>query len=214
MENKIMNIIQFYMFTNELKNKIRSGWKAWNIKRQRVESVAEHIYGTAMLAIAIESEFDEQVDLQKILTIILIHEIEEIIIGDLTPFDKTTKEEKRKMGRQAVEKVFSTLTKKYKYIDLIEEFEEMKTKEAIFAKMCDKLEADIQCKIYCEENSLDIKDNKNEILLQDKRVKRLIENGACTVADLFIENDKRIYNTEFEKIANFIENNNILNNRR
>ena len=81
---------------------------------------------------------------------IVLHEIEEIKIGDLTPFDKITKEEKRELGKQAVEEVLNTLNKKVQYIELIEEFESMKTKESIFAKMCDKLEADIQCKLYCE----------------------------------------------------------------
>lgn len=44
---------------------------------------------------------------------------------------------------------------------LIEEFENMETKESIFAKMCDKLEADIQCKLYCEENCIDINKKEN-----------------------------------------------------
>lgn len=48
----------------------------------------------------------------------------------------------------------------------------MKTKESIFAKMCNKLEADMQYKIYCEENSLDINNKANQYLFKDARNKR------------------------------------------
>ncbi len=212
MENKIKNLLRFYLLATELKDKIRSGWKVWNIDRQRVESVAEHIYGTCILAISIDSQFELDIDLYKVIIMLVLHEIEEIKIGDLTPFDKVTKEEKRKIGRQAVEEVLSTLDKKVQYIELIEEFENMKTKESIVAKMCDKLEADIQCKLYCEEKSIDINKKENADLLKDSRIQKLLNNGEKTVADLFIENDRPIYTEKiFEEIANYIKGNDLLN---
>lgn len=207
---KIENLLKFYLLATELKDKIRSGWKVWNINRERVESIAEHIYGTCILAIGIDSEFDLNLDIYKVVMMLVLHEIEEVKIGDLTPFDNVTKEEKRKMGKEAVEEVLSTLTKKISYIDLIEEFEERKTRESIFAKMCDKLEADIQCKLYCEENSIDMNKNENAHLLTDSRVKKLIDKGAKTVADLYIENDRPIYTEEVvEHIADYIKENDL-----
>lgn len=212
MEKKIKNLLQFYLLATELKDKIRSGWKVWNIDRERVESVAEHIYGTCILAISIDSQFELDIDLYKVIIMLVLHEIEEIKIGDLTPFDKVTKEEKRKIGKQAVEEVLSTLDKKVQYIELIEEFENMKTNESIFAKMCDKLEADIQCKLYCEENCIDINKKENAYLLKDSRVQKLLQNGEKTVADLFVENDRPIYKEKvFEEIANYIKDNDLLN---
>ncbi len=214
-EQKIQNLIQFYLLATELKDKIRSGWKVWNIERERVESVAEHIYGTCILAIAIDSEFKLNVNLNKVIMMLVLHEIEEIKIGDLTPFDKVTKEEKRRIGKIAVEEVLSTLSDKIKYIELIEEYEEMKTKESIFCKMCDKLEADIQCKKYCEENSININNEKNTELLKDERIEKLIQKGAKSVADLFIENDRPLYTEKvFENIADFIKENDILKKRK
>ena len=211
---KIENILKFYLLVSQLKDKIRSGWKVWNIERDRVESVAEHIYGTCMLAIAIDSEFKLDIDIYKVVMILVIHEIEEIKIGDLTPFDKVTKEEKRNLGKKAVEEILASLTDKAKYIDLIEEFEKMETKEAKFAKMCDKLEANIQCKIYCEENCLDINKKENEYLLEDVRIQKLLKKGEKTIADLFIENDKPKYTEKvFEDIANYIKEKRLLKNK-
>lgn len=213
MENdKITKMLRFYLLATELKDLIRKGWKNWNIDRTRVESVAEHIYGTCILAMAIDSEFNLNIDVYKVVMMLVLHEIEEIKIGDLTPFDKVTKEEKRKLGKAAVEEILNNLNKKTEYIELIEEFENMQTEEAKFAKMCDKLEADIQCKIYCEENSLDINKKSNEDNLKNKRVQELLENGEKTIADLFIENDRIYYKEKiFEEIVDFVKKNNLLN---
>lgn len=210
--NKIERLIQFYLLATKLKDKIRSGWKTWNIDRERVESVAEHIYGTCILAIAIDSEFDLNIDIYKVVMMLVLHEIEEVKIGDLTPFDKITKEEKRIIGKQAVEEVLGPLTKGINYIELIEEFEKLETKESKFAKMCDKLEADIQAKIYCEEKSIEMYNDKNAHLLQDDRIKGLLAKGAKSVADLYIEYDRPVFTEEVvEHIADFIKDNNLLN---
>ena len=210
---KIQNIIHFYILASTLKDKIRSGWKVWHIERERVESVAEHIYGTCMLAIAIDSEYDFNIDLMKVIKMLVIHELEEIEIKDFTPFDKITNEEKRKMGKIAVEGVLKDLTKKEELIELIEEFENMKSKESIFAKMCDKLESDIQCKLYCEEHCLDVNKNENKLILEDKRIQNLIENGSKTISDFFVENHKKEILKQdqiFEEIADYIKNNTLL----
>ena len=212
-ENKIKNLLQFYLMATQLKDKIRRGWELWNIDRKRVESVAEHIYGTCILAISIDSEFDLNIDIYKVVMMLVLHEIEEVKIGDLTPFDKVTKEEKRRMGKQAVQEILNSLSQKADYMELIEEFEEMKTRESIFAKMCDKLEADIQCKLYCEEKCIDINKKENaHYLVENERIQKLLANGEKTLADFFIENDRPIFTEKVvEEIADFVKKNNLLN---
>ena len=51
--NKAKNVVDFFVLCNKLKDVIRTGWKNWNVKKERIESVAEHIYGVQMLAIRI-----------------------------------------------------------------------------------------------------------------------------------------------------------------
>lgn len=211
MRQNAESVLKFYLLASTLKDKIRSGWKQWNIEKERVESVAEHIYGTCMLAIAIDSEYKVDVDLQKVILMIVLHETEEIKIGDITPFDNVSIEEKRKMGKIAVEHIFSGLLKEKEYIELLEEFERMETKESIFAKMCDKLEADIQSKVYCEENVLDINNKKNACRLEDERIKQLLNRGEKTIADLFIEHDRPLYKEGiFTEILDYIKENELL----
>ena len=64
---KAKTIINFYVLTNKLKNIVRTGWKNWHVNAERVESVAEHIYGTQMLALAIHSEYQYDIDIKKVI---------------------------------------------------------------------------------------------------------------------------------------------------
>lgn len=188
-----------------------NGWKNWNISRDRVESVAEHIYGTCILAIAIDSEYKIEADLEKVVFMLVIHELEEIYIGDLTPFDNISIEEKRKIGKEAVEKVLDGMLKQEEYVNLTEEFNDGLTNEAKFAKICDKLECDIQSKIYCEEKCLDINKGENQVYLKEEFIKKLIKQGANSISDLFIENDRNIFKgKEIEEIAKYVKENDIL----
>ena len=64
--SKEQNIIEFYLVCNKLKNIIRTGWKNWNVKKERLESVAEHIFEVQMLAIAMYSEYQYDIDRTKV----------------------------------------------------------------------------------------------------------------------------------------------------
>jgi len=77
--NKNDNILKFYLLATSLKNKIRQGSIYWNVTAPRRESIAEHVYDTCILAIAIHSEYNVNVDISKVLKMLVIHELEEII---------------------------------------------------------------------------------------------------------------------------------------
>ena len=121
------NVINYYVLCNKLKNIIRTGWKDWNVKRDRIESVAEHVYGVQMLALAMKSEYQYDVDIMKVLFMLAIHEIGEIVIGDLTRF-QITKEEKQKIEHEAVSKILSDLLDGNQIEKLFLEFDEGETK--------------------------------------------------------------------------------------
>ena len=54
-------------------------------------------------------------------------------------------------------------------------------------------------------------DDKNANLLQDERIKGLIDKGAKSVADLYIEYDRPAFTEQVvEHIADYIKNNNLL----
>ena len=120
--SKETNVIRYYVLCNKLKDVIRTGWKDWNVERKRVESIAEHIFGVQMLAIAMYSEYKYDIDISKVILMLAVHELEEIYIGDLTQF-QISREEKEKLGREAVYKVLEGMVCCEEIAGLILEFD-------------------------------------------------------------------------------------------
>ena len=79
---KIENAIDFYYKTAQLKEVLRSGPVQWQVEKDVLETIASHVYGTQMLAIALQSEMKLEMDFSKVLLMLALHETEEIIIGD------------------------------------------------------------------------------------------------------------------------------------
>lgn len=203
--NKIIKTLKFYYLATSLKEKIRSGWIKWNVSKDRLESIAEHIYGTCVLAISIDSEFNLGIDLNKVLRMLVLHELEEVIIGDITPYDNVSETEKLTLGKNAVSEVLDGLIKKEEYEQLLNEFNAHETKESKFAFCCDKLEADLQAKKY--DKYCDIYNPIDKKMIEEGWNKEFIKNGATKISDLFISYDMKYYDELFSSIALYIKNN-------
>lgn len=203
------NVINYYVICNKLKNIIRTGWKDWNVKKERLESVAEHIFGTQMLAIAMKSEYQYDVDIMKVIFMLAIHELGETIIGDLTQF-QISKEEKIKIEHDAVKEILSNLLEEKQIEELFLEFDSHKTKEAIFAYQCDKLECDLQSKLYDEEGCVDLNHQENNKTMDNKLVKQLLQEKNSWL-EMWLKFGQSIYpyDDNFIAVSNYALNNNI-----
>lgn len=201
------NIIDFYMFTNILKNKLRTGWVEIEISKERKESIAEHIYGTLMLAIAIDSEYKLDIDMFKVLKMLSLHELEEILMPDYTIRSNITIDEKRKNGKKSVEKVVDGLIKKEDIINLLDEFNERESKEAKFCYMIDKIECDFQAKLYDLEGVMDFEKSKEDLEYYGDRKDEINNNSKCA-SDFWIEYDRVRYqdNKIFKSLIDDIKN--------
>ena len=107
---------------------------------------------------------------------LVIHELGEVLIGDITPLDNITPEEKMKKEHEAIKDVLGDLIKKDEFYSLLLEFDDKKTKEAVFAHHCDKLEADIQAKVYQDmgcQHSLD--EQENNVVFKSQRVQQMVK---------------------------------------
>ena len=197
---------------DKLKNLIRTGWKDWNVKSNRLESVAEHIYGVQMLAIAMASEYNYDINLSRVIMMLAVHELEEIFIGDLTLFEISS-EEKDKIGHEAIEKVLSSLANKDEIKSLIIEFDERKTNESRFAYYCDKLECDIQSKIYDEKDCVDLNHQSNNKSFNDPEVQKLLNSGMSW-SDMWLTFSQNRYNYDenFMSVSNYVKKHNITKN--
>ena len=204
-------ILSYYVLCNRLKNIIRTGWQNWHVEAERVESIAEHVYGVQMLAIAMASEYKYDIDLEKVIMMLAIHELEETIIGDLTMF-QVSKEEKEKQGHEAIKRILKNLIDGKKIEKLILEFDEKKTKEAMFAYQCDKLECDIQAKLYGERNTVDLTNQEDNISMKDPKVQELLGTGkGFGEMWMIFGQQKYPYDKNFLAVSNYALNNEIHN---
>ena len=206
---KEKRVIDFYVLCNKLKDVIRTGWKNWGVSRERVESVAEHIYGTQMLALAMWSEYKYDLDIEKVMFMLAVHELEETIIGDLTLF-QISKEEKDKMGHDAIKQVLSGLMCRSAAENLILEFDNRSSAEAKFAYQCDKLECDIQCRLYDEQGCVDLESQKENAVARNPEVKELIASGKSW-SDMWLMFGQRRYNYDenFKAVSDYAISNKI-----
>ena len=196
-------VINYYVLCNKLKNVIRIGWKHWEVKKDRLESVAEHIFWVQMLAIAMKSEYQYDINIMKVIFMIAIHELWETIIWDLTEFD-ISREEKKKIEHEAVHNILKDLIDGEEIEKIFLEFDEHKTKEANFAYQCDKLECDLQCKLYDEEWWVDLNKQESSNAIENERVQKLLkENKTWSEMWLEYDMDNIPYDENFKAISNY-----------
>lgn len=211
--SKEKNVVNYYFICNKLKNIIRTGWKTWNVQRERIESVAEHIFGVQMLAIAMKSEYQYDVDIMKVIFMLAIHELGETVIGDITEF-QMSKEEKEKIEHNAVHEILGNLLDCNQIESLFLEFDQHKTKEAMFAYQCDKLECDLQSKLYDEEGCVDLNNQDGNTTLNNELVKRLLDNGDSW-STMWLKFGQQVYpyDDNFKAVSNYAINNDIGENK-
>lgn len=201
---KEQRVLNYYVLCNKLKNIIRTGWKDWNVQRERIESIAEHVYGVQMLAIAMKSEYEYDIDLERVIFMLAVHELGETIIGDLTQF-QISKSEKEKIEHEAVHNILQGLLDGKIIEELFLEFDERKTKESLFAYQCDKLECDLQSKIYDLEGYVDLNNQDDNTIMESKDVKELLENGN-SFSDMWLKFSQRRYpyDDNFKSVSSYM----------
>ncbi len=205
--SKEQNVINYYVLCNKLKNITRTGWTDWKVNRNRIESIAEHVYGTQMLAIAMKSEYNYDIDIMKVILMLSIHEIGEAIIGDLTQF-QIDANKKEKIEHEAVHKILSSLIDGKMIEKLFLEFDAHETKEAKFAYLCDKLECDLQSKLYDQEGVVDLKHQEGNDTINNELVKKLLDEDN-SFSDMWIKfgQIKYPYDDNFMNVSNYALNN-------
>lgn len=212
--NKAKSVVDYYVICSKLKNVIRTGWQNWNVQRERLESVAEHIYGVQMLAIAMWSQYGYEIDMFKVVFMLAVHELEETVIGDLTQWDIQA-DDKLNQGHNAVQMILRDLLQKEQIEKLVHEFDARQTKEAVFAYHCDKLECDIQSKLYDEEGCVDLTKQENNSVIKDPKVQEFLNSGKSW-SEMWIEFGRARYNYDpnFTEVSEYVENNPIGHGRK
>ena len=137
-----------YFEIAHLKQLYRQGWLRRGIPRERCESVAEHTFGTALLAWWLAQAYFPDLDSVRVLRLALLHDLGEVYAGDLIPEEGVPPAEKHPRELESVQKIFAKLPEGKLYLQLWLEFEEGSTPEARFVHQVDRLEMALQASLY------------------------------------------------------------------
>ncbi len=142
-------ILDFFKTAANLKKISRQGWID-KLSLESPESVADHSYSMAMIGMVISDL--ENYNSEKILKMILLHDLAESKIGDYTP-KQLNKEKKNKLENNAFNEIVKNLPDliKSQYLQIWKEYQENNSPESKIVHQIDKLEMAIQAKIYEKE---------------------------------------------------------------
>ncbi|CQR70713.1 5'-nucleotidase [Sporomusa ovata DSM 2662] len=132
--------IEFIVEIDKIKQIYR---KNFVIGSERHETDAEHSWHLAIMAMLLaEHVTSQQVDVLKVLKMVLIHDIVEIDAGDTYCFDKQAGQDKEERETKAADRLFGLLPgdQAQEFRSLWEEFEQRVSSEARLADALDRLQ--------------------------------------------------------------------------
>ena len=132
---------QILTFLNEIE-KLKEIFRQNNpIGIDRRENSAEHSWQVAIMAILLQEYSKEDIDILKVVKMLLIHDIVEIDAGDTILYDEKARKAKEEEELKAANRIFSLLPPPLdaELLEIWIEFEERKSNEAIYAYSMDRL---------------------------------------------------------------------------
>ncbi|XP_039057932.1 5'-deoxynucleotidase HDDC2-like [Hibiscus syriacus] len=147
--------IDFLTLCHSLKTTKRAGWVRRDV--QNPESIADHMYRMGLMAL-IASDIPG-IDRDKCVKMAIVHDIAEAIVGDITPSDGISKDEKSRREREALDHMCKLLgggSRAKEIAELWMEYEENSSSEAKIVKDFDNLEMILQALEYENEQGVDL----------------------------------------------------------
>ena len=137
--NRLKQQIRFIVEIDKVKNIFRQTYLA---DAGRRENDAEHSWHIALMAYLLQEHAEEPVDVSKVMTMVLIHDLVEIDAGDTYTYDEAGAKTKREREEAGADRLFGLLPEdqgQY-FRELWEEFEAYETAEAKYAHLLDNFQ--------------------------------------------------------------------------
>ncbi len=138
--NRLNQQIRFIVEIDKLKQIVRQSWLTDGSRR---ENSVEHSWHLAMMAMVLaEHANNPDIDMFRVIKMVLIHDIVEIDAGDTFLYDQENTESKRDREIAAADRIFALLPadQEAAFRALWEEFEARNTRTAKFAYALDRLQ--------------------------------------------------------------------------
>lgn len=179
----LQSILRLACILDDLKTRIRTGWKIWNVRSKRLESVSEHCHSCLLLANLLYPIYPnrDQIDLARVNMMLIWHEIGETIIDDIPLIDKRLHDNKADAEHKAWRKLLKGLPYEQEVYSLLLEFDDHETPDAKFAFYIDKFDAMKSMKRYYDAGKfhrLAWNLKHSEKVKNNEDIQKLVEAGA------------------------------------
>lgn len=131
--------LSFLKEIDKLKNVIR---KSPLVDQSRKENSAEHSWHLALYALVLSDQADTAINIDRVIRMLLIHDIVEIDAGDHPIHESSLTENQKELELKAAQRIFGLLPEALgsQLMTLWLEFEEGKSNDAAFAKSLDRFQ--------------------------------------------------------------------------
>lgn len=187
--------INFIMEVDKIKDIVRQNYLA---DGSRKEDDADHSWHLALMCAVLKEHANEEIDVLKTMTMVLIHDIVEIDAGDTYAYDAASNISKRERELKAAERIFHLLpSDQAEYMRALwDEFEENVTPEAKFASTLDRVQPFL----------LNSASNGKSWKEHEVTVSQVMKRNAVTP-----EGSKSLWEYEYELIKQQVEKGNLIN---
>ena len=129
-------------FCREIDKEKFVGRQTWLTGAVRKENDAEHAWHMAVMTALLSEYANEEIDVLRTMTMLLIHDLVEIYAGDTYAYDEEGKKTQKSREIAAADRLFQMLPEDQgkKFREIWEEFEAEKTPESRFARTIDNLQ--------------------------------------------------------------------------
>jgi len=136
--HRLNNQLSFLIEIDKLKGVLR---QSYLVNAEQRENSAEHSWHIAMMALILSEHSEEEVDLFRVVKMLLVHDIVEIDAGDTYCYDELGLSDQMVREKQAAERIFGLLPEDqaYEIFELWKEYERHDSPEAKFAAALDRL---------------------------------------------------------------------------
>ncbi|MGH2537895.1 MAG: HD domain-containing protein [Candidatus Promineifilaceae bacterium] len=135
----------------QLKQTERSGWARRGVPRP--ESVAEHTFGVAFIALALAGQIEEPLDLGRLLALALLHDLPEALTGDIPrPVWRYLPAGSKAEAERAALAAMLDGEAGAGWLALWQELQAAESAEARLVKDADRLDLLLQASIYAQQS--------------------------------------------------------------
>lgn len=194
MDERLKKQLDFIIEIDKSKEVVRQTYLS---DGSRKENDAEHSWHLAVMAILLSEYANEEIDVLKTVSMVLIHDLVEIDAGDTYAYDIIGNKTKREREIKAADRLFNILPSDQakKMRDLWEEFEKGDTPEARFAAALDKTQPVILTDKQGGKSWMEHGVKKSQISKRTEHVK----DGSDVLSEYINEAIKRNVNNGFLK---------------